>query len=179
MALGLKIHEAMNPNPQTVSETTTVDKALKFMLRTGVGSLIVTGKKKPIGLLTEKDLLLKVMSRNKDPRQLKVKDIMTKKIISVSPHDDLEVAAKLMAKKSLRRLPVLEGRKLVGMLTVKDLLNLAPSLIDILKQRLEMANSSVSAGRKVVVPGICDSCNGHSDALKRVNGEFLCSECEE
>lgn len=173
----IKVRDAMNPNPKVVSNDTTVENALKFMLKRKIGSLLVLKKEKVVGILTEKDLLEKILAKHKDPKKLKVKDIMTTEILSVLPDDPLQNAAKIMVKENIRRLPVIENKKIVGMLTVKDLLQIEPSLIEILHERLKMKDPSFDLRRAITIPGYCDSCGEFADSLKQINGEFLCSRC--
>lgn len=177
MVIRLKVRDAMNPNPKFVSADTTVENALKFMLKRKIGSLLVLKKNKMIGILTEKDLLEKVLAKHKNPKKLKVKEIMTTELISVLPDDPLGNAAKIMVKENIRRLPVVENKKIAGMLTVKDLLQIEPSLIEILHERLKMRDPSFDIRRAITIPGYCDSCGEYIESLKQVNGDFLCPNC--
>ncbi|MCW1306398.1 MAG: CBS domain-containing protein, partial [Candidatus Nanoarchaeia archaeon] len=103
--------DIMTTKPVTIRPEASIVEASKLMLRRGVGSLLVVNKQKVIGILTEKDIISKVVSKNKDPKKVKVKDVMTTELITVGPELDLFEIAKIMNSREVRRLPVCDGDK--------------------------------------------------------------------
>jgi|TARA_B100000315_G_scaffold197755_1_gene189136 CBS domain-containing protein len=103
-----------------------------------VGALVVTDNEKCIGIVTERDLVRKVLTYRLDAALVALSDVFSRPLITTSPDEDLKKAAMKMAVKMIRRLPVLEGEKLAGMLTATDL---AKSLVkdDISKNPLHYA----------------------------------------
>ncbi len=140
MVLGIRVYDAMSTNPKRISPNATVEEAVKRMVKENIGSLIVCEDDEIKGILTERDILQKLVAKHKDPKKVKVRDIMTKRVVTVSPNEDLEKAAKIMAKKGIRRLPVVDRKRVVGMLTVKDVLRLEPLLIEILVEKLKISS---------------------------------------
>ncbi len=118
----------------TVDEKSTVKQAADVMNRFEIGCLIVTKEGKAVGILTERDLLKRVVSEAKRPTSTKVLRVMSRPIIVVEPDMDLEEAAKLMFKLKIKKLPVVESGKLMGLITLSDLARFQPQMIRILRK---------------------------------------------
>ncbi|OYT54083.1 MAG: inosine-5-monophosphate dehydrogenase [Candidatus Hecatellales archaeon ex4484_218] len=116
------VGEIMRKKIVTVKPSLTVFEALRLMCQKNVEDLIIVKGKKPIGILTESDLIKKVFVKELNPKTIKVLDIMSKPLVTVPPHYDIAAAATLMAKNNIRRLPIVEKGKLVGIVTVKELI---------------------------------------------------------
>ncbi|UCG36391.1 MAG: CBS domain-containing protein [Candidatus Bathyarchaeota archaeon] len=121
----------------TVDEQWTVKEAADVMNRFEIGCLIVTKDGKAMGILTERDLLKRVVSQAKSPRKTRVKSVMSKPLIVVEPDMDLEEAAKLMFKLKIKKLPVVGNGQLKGLVTLTDLARFQPQMIRILKKLSE------------------------------------------
>lgn len=121
----------------TVDGESTVKEAADIMNRFEIGCLIVTKDGKAVGILTERDLLKRVVSRTKNPQKTKVKTVMSKPLIVVEPDMELEEAAKLMFKLKIKKLPVVENGRLMGLVTLTDLARFQPQMIRILKKLSE------------------------------------------
>jgi len=135
--MSLKIEDVMVKEVITVDENSTVKEAADIMNRFEIGCLIVTKEGKAVGILTERDLLKRVVSQAKSPRKTKVVAVMSKPLIVVEPDMDLEEAAKLMFKLKIKKLPVVESGRLVGLITLTDLARFQPQMIRILKKLSE------------------------------------------
>ena len=96
-------------------------EAIKLMQEKHLHNLIVMNKDEPIGIVTERDLVRKVLGENKDPTKLQIHEVMSSPLITISPEEDIQEAAKIMVEKDIRRLPVIERNKLVGLVTVSDI----------------------------------------------------------
>ena len=118
----------------TIDEKSTIKEAADVMNRFEIGCLIVTKNRKAVGILTERDLLTRVVSETKNPRKTKVETVMSKPLIVVEPDMDLEEAAKLMFKLKIKKLPVVESGRLMGLVTLTDLARFQPQMIRILKK---------------------------------------------
>ena len=111
----------MVKNPTTVPPSVFVYEAAKSMRDKEIGSVIVVSEGKVQGIATERDLVRRVLAENKDPKTVRISDVMTSPVISISPNEDILEAAQLMKKKGIRRLIVMEGEKLVGIITSDDM----------------------------------------------------------
>ena len=121
----LKIEDWMNKKVDTCSKDTTVIKATKDMMKSKAGALVVIDQeKKPIGLVSQSDVIKKVVLREKDPSTLKVEDIMSKRIETIDVNSPLIQLSQQMHKKNIRKMPVTRDGKLVGMITARDLIRI-------------------------------------------------------
>jgi CBS domain-containing protein len=170
----IPVIEIMSKKPVTVSPDATVKEAAELMRRRDVGSLLVVSSGKPIGIVTEKDLVTKVVAADLRPSEVRVRDFMTFPVVTVSPYQEVLEAAKTMADLKIRRLAVVEDDQLVGLLTENDILKVWPALIEITRQRAEMSASAAGSG-----VGYCEACSMFSDQLVLHNGQLVCPECRE
>ena len=130
----LKVEDVMVKEVITVDANSTVKQAADIMNKFEIGCLIATKDGKAIGILTERDLLKRIVSEAKSPRRTKVAAVMSKPIIVVEPSMDLEEAARLMFKMRIKKLPVVEHGQLKGLVTLTDLARFQPQIIRILKK---------------------------------------------
>ncbi len=120
------VHEAMNKKPKTIGHNEPLEKALKLMKENGISSLIVTKNKKPAGIVTTFDIFS--VEKNKRVKKF-VRHAMKTNLISVAPDDSLNYAASLMMRHKIQKLPVIEGEKIVGMLTTSDMAEYQENLV--------------------------------------------------
>ncbi|MCK5561286.1 MAG: CBS domain-containing protein [Thermoplasmata archaeon] len=131
------IKHIMNSNIVTVSPGLSLTKAANLMEQNHIGSLIVMSRKKPLGIVTERDFLYRAMANNMDPKKTKIRDIMTTPIHVINKELKLTEAAKQMTKLKVRRLPVVNGdNNLVGILSQKDILKIAPHLLIVAQEHI-------------------------------------------
>jgi len=105
----------------TISPDASVLDALRLMAEKSVGALIVTEGGKIAGVISERDYARKVILHGKSSHELQVRDIMTSKVITVHPRQTVEECMTLMTEKRIRHLPVTEGERLIGVLSIGDL----------------------------------------------------------
>ncbi len=109
---------------QAIGPDATVAEAVKKMKEVRKGCLLILDGARPIGILTEWDLVHKVLAQNLPPDGLEVSRVMTKELITIAPEESVSEAAKLMVKNGIRRLVVMVGGQVVGILTTTDLARL-------------------------------------------------------
>ena len=117
----IKVAEVMTAPVLTVDEEATVLEAGRIMGRRHIGSVIVTRQGKPVGILTERDLLSKAFGKGLAPGRVRVKRLMSSPLTVIHPDRELKEAARIMAQLRIRRLPVLQNGQLVGILTAADI----------------------------------------------------------
>lgn len=103
-----------------VSPDTTVYDALKLMAEKEIGALVVLEQGKLVGIMSERDYARKVILMGKSSKETAVREIMTSEVIHVSPDKKIGKCLSLMTKNRIRHIPVLEGERLVGMLSIED-----------------------------------------------------------
>ena len=116
-----QISDIMTRDVVTISQSDKVIKAVKIMTKKRIGGLVVLNNRKPVGIVTESDLVRKVLSKNINPGKINVSDILTRRLISIKPNSTFYNATKLMVKNKIRRLPVIRDGELIGIVTAVDL----------------------------------------------------------
>lgn len=137
---GIKVIDAMTKKPVSVTPNDNITNCTKLMLEKHVGSLLVKEDEKLLGILTERDLV-RMISLGIDPQTTKVKQIMTTKIVTITPEKDIYEAIVLMNQENLRRLPVVLNNRIIGLLTLRDILTLQPTLFDLILSRISIKES--------------------------------------
>jgi CBS domain-containing protein len=115
------VRDIMTKELLTISEKDTALKAAQLMSEKGVSSLIVLSDDQPIGIITERDFIKKVCLKELKLSSVKVGDMMSKIRTSASPDTSIDVAVQRMVNNRIRRLPIIDNGKLVGIITVTDL----------------------------------------------------------
>lgn len=117
----LKIKDIMTKDVAYVSPTSTVVEAAQLMQKLNVGSIPVCDQNGVVGIVTDRDIVVRNVAHGKTPETTWVKDVMTSKVSTVTPDTDVNEASKLMSQTQIRRLPVVENNVLVGMVALGDL----------------------------------------------------------
>jgi len=121
----MKIEEVMIKNVVALQEDVTAYDAVKLMNEKKIGCLVVLQYGQVVGILTERDLLERVLEKCKNPKETKITEIMTKRVIVGKPDMQLDEAAQLMFERKVKKLPIVEGNRLVGLVTLTDLARIA------------------------------------------------------
>ena len=176
------VKDAMSSPVVTTDENAPSNKVARLMDENEVGAVVVTNKEgKPLGIITEKDLVIRVLSKNLTPDAVKAKDIMTSPLVTIEPEATISEAARKMSSMNIRRLGVLYKGNLAGLVSSKDILSVMPELIEIIQERnrIECADRPEETEEVEEAPlsGYCDRCGVYSDNLKDVNGQNLCEDC--
>jgi len=117
----MKIEEIMVKNIITLQRDISAYDAVKIMNKNKIGCLLVVNNDKIVGILTERDMLERVLEKCKNPKETKVSEIMTGNVMVGKPDMELAEAAKLLFEKKLKKLPIVEGNRLVGLVTLTDI----------------------------------------------------------
>ena len=119
--MSLKVRDVMVKNVITVGAETTVKEAAKLMNKHEIGCLVVMKREKPVGIVTERDMLKRVLLKSKDPKKTKVSKIMSKPLVVGEPQTDIRDAVRLMVEGGIKRLPVVEDGHVLGLVTFTDI----------------------------------------------------------
>ncbi len=171
------VRDIMSRPPVTAKATDNIATVSKLMVKRNIGCVIITdGAGKPAGIITERDIVQRVAAKNILPSDVNVGDTMSRPVVSTSPGTLVNEAAKLMNNSKIRRLAVIDNGKLVGILTMKDILEVTPALIDLIseKSRITAVESPHSQSR---LAGYCDECEAWSEQLIQKEGVFVCQDC--
>ncbi|MEM0357314.1 MAG: CBS domain-containing protein [Candidatus Bathyarchaeia archaeon] len=134
----LLVKDVMITDVVTVEPNVNVRRAVRAMNDFEIGCLIVVEAGRVVGVLTERDVLKRVVDEGRNPDKTLVKEVMSKPPITINPDADLEDAIELMFKHKIKKLPVVENGKLVGLVTFTDLVRAQPALIRAIKRFMEV-----------------------------------------
>ena len=130
----LLVRDFMSRDVKTVRIDSTVREAVIKMNKFRISSVVVMEGKRPVGIITERDILERIVEPCMEPTAIKAKEIMSSPVISTNPDINIEDAARLMAAKKIKKLAVIENGKLVGIITSMDLMRASPKLLHLLRE---------------------------------------------
>lgn len=120
----MRVREVMHRNAKVINYSHSVEEAARLMEKEDCGSIPVERDDKMIGMVTDRDIAIRVVAHGKDPRKTRVEDVMSEGINYCFEDDDIQEVTKKMASKQHRRLPVVDkNKRLVGMLSLSDIAN--------------------------------------------------------
>jgi len=179
MKRDILVKEAMRVRILTCSPSDSVKSVAKMMRKNKVGSSIVIDKNKPVGIITESDILEKIVAEGKDAGKVKVGDVMSTPLITIDPYITIEDAMRVMNRHNIRRLPVVENGELVGIITEKDIFRISPALIELSREWSAIEGGAVQEPSPSSLAGKCEGCGKLSTDLMEVDGKYLCEDCRE
>jgi signal-transduction protein with cAMP-binding, CBS, and nucleotidyltransferase domain len=136
--LGLTVKDVMVNGVVTVEETLNIRNAAILMQRRGVSSLLVIHKGELRGIVTEKDLVTRVLCKGGDPESVKICDVMSQPVMVTTSQTPLEEAIQIMLTQSIKKLPVIDNEKLIGMLSLTDIVMTYPAVYSTMQQLQEI-----------------------------------------
>ncbi len=180
----MSVRDIMAVNVVTMPPDATVVQVATAMRDMDIGSIIVVAGNHPVGIVTESDIVRRVIAEGRDPGTTTAAEIMSSPLIHVTPDTALTDAMRVMARSDIRRVAVLKNDSLAGIVTSRDILRWSPELIDILVEALKLRNAQgavTEAGGEeeelVAYGGVCDRCGEYSTDLVLQDGEYLCELC--
>lgn len=175
---GYKICDAMTKKPVSVSPETSIEECALKMRNNHIGSLVITKDSKLLGILSDRDIVRRVIAKGLNPKELEAKEVMIKKVITINPEKDIYDALKKMKDSDVRHLPVMNKKEMIGLLTVKDILKIQPELFELMVEKFELreeARKPIFGGP--ISEGICEGCGFPSTNLRQIEDSFLCTRC--
>ena len=172
------VKDIMSSPALTIEENETAKAAGEKMKKHRKGCLLVTRNGKPVGIVSDSDLINKVLVKDKLASQVLVKEIMSSPLVTVRPDDNIVDAVNKIKKNNIHRLPVIDKGKIVGIISLSDIARASPEMIELLEYRLKMKETPIEIKEKRM-SGICDACGNYSEELEYANGQWLCEDCRE
>ena len=130
------VRDVMSKDVRVVRPDTSVKEVVATMNKFDIGSIVVVQGDRPVGIITERDILRRLVEPCLAPETLTARQIMTSPVLTISETANIEETAKLMARKRVKKLPVINNGKLVGMITYTDIVAKVPTLLSILEELL-------------------------------------------
>lgn len=187
MKIGVKVGDIMTRDFVSVKPDVNITDCARLMIKKRVGSLILQENEELKGLLTERDIIWVMTKKPLDElKMIKARDVANKKVITIKPNADLYDALQKMRKNKYRWLPVVIKKKVIGFLTLKDILKIEPSLFEIAREgwqikeeeeKLRRASRRSSFNLRAE-EGICEEC-GNVGFLYKTDGRLICDNCRE
>jgi CBS domain-containing protein len=175
------VKDVMSSPAITVTENTSVNKASQLMSEGKVGCIIVTNKSgKALGIITESDLVTRVLAKNLTPSKLTAKEVMSTPLITVGPDETLTETARRMSKLDVRRMGVVYRGDLVGIISSKDILAVTPELLENMQEKARIERETEAEEGSSEEPpqaGYCEQCGSWCEDLEEVEGTYLCEDC--
>jgi CBS domain-containing protein len=119
--MGKSIRDLMSPNPCAIDAGKPVAYAAKMMKQEDVGLAPIVEGERLVGTLTDRDIVVRVVAEGKDPQTVTAREVASTDLVTIDPQQDLDEALRLMASNQVRRLPVVEEGRLVGVLAQADI----------------------------------------------------------
>ena len=136
----VKVEDVMSSPVVTIKDTDTVLTAAKLMKKNKIGCVVIVDKTgKPHGLITERDIVRRVSALDLLPSKVQAGKSMTKPAVTISPSANVTEAAKKMRELNVRRLIIVEGGKLSGIVTSNDIVDITPALIDVVAEKSQIS----------------------------------------
>ena len=171
----------MTRDPITAKPNIDLLECARKMVKKRVGSLLLVDKKKLVGFISRKDILWALIKKSKqDLSKIKAIDISPKKIATIKPAATVKELLEKMKKTKFERFPVIHEGQLVGMITIRDVLNFHPELYPELEEFKQIREETKKLKRikKTKKEGVCEECGNH-DTLFMVHGNLICENCKE
>jgi CBS domain-containing protein len=140
----LKVEDVMTLEIITIDENASVKEAAEIMNLNEISCLIAARKGKAVGIITERDLLKRVIVEAKNPKKTKVSEVMSTPLEVISPDTNLEDAVRVMFEKKIKKLPVFEKNHIIGLVSLTDIARCQPAIMKILKSFAAMQNTPKS-----------------------------------
>ncbi len=179
----IAVGDIMTRNVVSVSPNSSLYDCIKVMSKEDLSSLIISRSNKLLGIMTSRDIL-KIISKNPriDLKKIKAISISNKKLAVIKPSANLLEAIAKMRLYNFRRLPVLSKGELIGVITLKDILAIAPEIYSETKSIMDEIREENRKIKQVEeerpFEGLCENCGAFSELLK-VEGSLLCPDCRD
>jgi CBS domain-containing protein len=176
MTTRVVVRDIMNSPVISASPKDTVRDVAKKMKSEKIGSIIIMDKDKPVGLVTDYDIVTQAVAKDAKPSSVTASDVM-QDLHSIESEESITEAARLLRKHGIKRLGVVYKDRLVGIISASDVIAVTPDLVDVVSEKAGIIRGELGrpAGK---VSGYCDECGEWSDLLQYdEEGTFICEVC--
>lgn len=180
MKTGYSVSDVMTVKPVVIKPGSTLEDCARLMSQHRIGTLIVSDGAELLGVLNDTDIIRNVLAKGINPLAILVEDVMQKRLITAKPNQDMYEALLLMKSNSVRTLPVVESGKLMGILTLKDILKIEPALFETIAEKIRLREESRKPiNRFIEKEGICQICGKYTEEIF-IDGQVLvCRFCKD
>ncbi len=177
MTTRVLVRDIMNSPVISASPNDTIHDIAKKMKEGNIGSIVIMEKDKPVGIVTDWDIVSNAIVNDAKPSQIKAKDVM-KEIYTIESEESITEAARLLRKHNIKRLGVIYKNRFVGIISSSDVIAVTPDLVEIVSEKAAIIRGELGIARSAGnVSGYCDECGEWSDLLQYDEGTFICEVC--
>jgi CBS domain-containing protein len=177
MTTRVLVRDIMNSPVVSASPNDTIHDIAKKMKEENIGSIVIMEKDKPVGIVTDWDIVTRAIVNDSKPSQVKAKDVM-KEIYTIESEESITEAARLLRKHNIKRLGVVYKNRLAGIISSSDVIAVTPDLVEIVSEKAAIIRGELGIVRPASnVSGYCDECSEWSDLLQYDEGTFICEVC--
>jgi predicted transcriptional regulator len=166
----------MNSPVITANPDASIKEISEKMTSSKAGSVVITESDLPIGIVTDGDIVTKVVSKDMLASSTFAREVMSTPLHTIESEKEIIEAARAMRRHGIKRLGVNYKNRLVGIISISDILAITPELFDIISEKAKIVTGEAEKQPRFLA-GYCDSCNLWSDGLLEIDGRFLCEEC--
>jgi CBS domain-containing protein len=176
--VAVRVRDLMTRRLVSIDAEDTVTEAARLMERKRIHSILIGRGNEFSGIITDLDIISRVVSKGLDPGRVKVREVMTSPLLTIGEGATIEEAAKKMREKGVRRLIVESDDGKVGMIAESDIVRVTPELHFLIRERSQLeAGLTSTTPEKVVLSGYCEMCGNYSSQLRNVDTKWLCEDC--
>ncbi|MCS7146373.1 MAG: CBS domain-containing protein [Nitrososphaerota archaeon] len=172
----ITVREVMTSPVIELDGDSKANEAGEIMAKYRISSILVRRGGNPVGIVTKRDLVEKVVALDKKPSEVRLEEIMSSPLVTISPSATLEEAVRLMTRLGISRLIVSYKGNVQGIISLKDVLKITPDIIAVIKEQFKLSGGPILK-RESYLEGYCDSCGEWSDMLVRIDDQYVCEEC--
>lgn len=173
----LRVGDVMTKGVICVDVEETVQSAAEIMKRNDISSIIVLEKGSGVGIVTEHDIICNIVTESREPRKVKIKEIMTTPLLTIKPESSIDDAARAMRDNNVHRLVVTRHGKIIGIISESDVVRVEPTLHLLIREHSKWDIADINEIQSGVIYGICEGCDNYSENLRSIDGRMLCDEC--
>lgn len=176
----IKVRDLMTKNLVCIEGDQSVVEAARLMDEKNISSVLVKLGEDFSGMITDRDIISRVVSKGLDPTKVKISEAMSSPLITISEEATIEEAAKMMRDNRMRRLVVEKDHRKVGIIAESDIVRVTPEFHFLIRERSKLeAGLAPTEPREAILGGFCEECENYSPRLINVNGRWLCEDCRE
>ena len=177
MTTRVLVRDIMNSPVISALPNDTIRDIAKKMKEEKIGSIVIMEKDKPVGIVTDWDIVSDGLIKDVKPSQIKAKDVM-QSIHMIEGEESITEAARQLRKHNIKRLGVVYKNRLVGIISSSDVIAVTPDLVDVVSEKAAIIRGELGIVRPPSnVSGYCDECSEWSDLLQHNEGTFICEVC--
>ncbi|MFH1722392.1 MAG: CBS domain-containing protein [Candidatus Altiarchaeota archaeon] len=173
----IRVGDVMTKGVICISPKDSVQVAAELMKEHDIDSVLVMDGTKGVGIVTERDIICKIVAEREDPKKTPVSASMASPLITIGPDEDIDEAARIMRNENIRRLVVMDSDNIVGIISDFDITKVEPALHLLIEEKSKWNISDISNVGEGRITGECEECGNYSENLSSGRGRLLCADC--